>query len=105
MVTSKTANKTLTKLVTVVIFSALCSSQLCYADRQTAADNDKFSGFDALKVIKYSKSMKVRGYEISEGIYMGQAKVGGKYGFGFVVDRKVFAWGINNKGISIQKRF
>lgn len=105
MVTSKTGSKKLTKLVYMAIFSALSSSQLCYADAQAASNTDTPANFEAIKVIKYSKSMKVRGYEISDGIYMGQAKVAGKYGFGFVVDRKSFAWGINNKGISIQKRF
>jgi hypothetical protein len=58
-----------------------------------------------IQSIKFSKDLKVRGIKLSEGIYMGQAKVAGKYGFGVVVDRKSYFWGINHRGISISKRF
>lgn len=59
----------------------------------------------SIKAFEFSKSLKVRGFEVSDGVYMGQAKVGGKYGFGVVVDRKNFSWGVNNRGLSISKRF
>lgn len=58
-----------------------------------------------LKKIEFSKNLKIRGFQLSNGVYMGQAKVAGKYGFGVVVDRKSYFWGINNRGISISKRF
>ena len=58
-----------------------------------------------LKKIEFSKTLKVRGFQLTNGVYMGQAKVGGKYGFGIVVDRKSYSWGINNTGFSISKRF
>lgn len=109
MVTSKIGKKTPGKLANRALFSALLisliSSPLCYADQQDTADQKKSVNFELLKVIEYSKSMKVRGYQVANGVYMGQVKVAGKYGFGLVADRKTFAWGINNKGISIQKRF
>ena len=59
----------------------------------------------SLKVVEYTKSLKVTGFKLAEGVYMGHAKVGGKYGLGVVVKRKTFSWGINNRGISIMKRF
>ncbi|MBL4827027.1 MAG: hypothetical protein JKY66_04825 [Spongiibacteraceae bacterium] len=58
-----------------------------------------------LKDIEFSKNLKIRGIKLVQGVYMGQAKVGGKYGFGVVVDRKSYSWGINNRGVSISKRF
>ena len=64
-----------------------------------AADKLKFQQY------RYSSTMKLRGFEISPGVLFGQAKVAGQYGLGFVINKKTFAWGINNRGMAIERRF
>lgn len=54
---------------------------------------------------KADKGMRVRGWEIRDNIYFGQAKVGKKWGLGLVVDRGTHYYGINNRGVSFLKKF
>lgn len=54
---------------------------------------------------KADKGMRVRGWEIRDNIYFGQAKVGKKWGLGLVVDRGSHYYGINNRGVSFLKKF
>lgn len=99
-----THSKPLKRLLTGVIFSligAVISSQQAIAsDKQWDL---KVS--DTIKVLEFSKNLKIRGFKVSKGIYMGQAKVAGHYGLGVVVEHDSFSWGINNRGASILKRF
>lgn len=85
----------------------LCSVFIAVFCSQTAQANDTLTlkNVETLKIIEFSKTLKVRGIELSKGIYLGHAKVAGKYGFGVVVDNKSYSWGINNRGISILKTF
>ena len=84
----------------LALCSAVFSSQAVQAREETELKQLK-----SVKVIQFSKSMKVRGFQVRDGIYMGQAKIAGKYGVGIVVDRKSYSWGFNNRGIAIQKSF
>ncbi len=86
---------------------ALCSLFGFLLSSQTVLANDSFyeAAKSSVEVMKYSKDLKVRGFKINKGMYFGQAKVAGKYGVGLVVEKRSFAWGINNRGISISKRF
>ena len=59
----------------------------------------------SIAIMEYDNSLKVRGFKASSNVYVGQSKVAGQYGVGFVVEQKSFAWGLNNRGISIVKRF
>lgn len=54
---------------------------------------------------KADKTMRVRGWEIHDNIYFGQAKIGKKWGVGLVVDRGSHYYGLNNRGISFLKKF
>jgi hypothetical protein len=90
-----------------MILLLVCSLVTLFANNSTvyAVEGFKLKQSKSIKVMKFSKNLKVRGFQISEGVYFGQAKVAGKYGLGFVVDKKVYSWGVNNRGISIAKRF
>ncbi|MEE8060052.1 MAG: hypothetical protein V3T17_19800 [Pseudomonadales bacterium] len=100
MKTSKTLKKQVCKLVLMSFVSAILNSQAAQASEELTLKYGK-----TIKVMKFSKNLKIRGFEIAQGVYIGQAKVAGKYGFGVVVDKKDFSWGINHRGISILKRF
>lgn len=54
---------------------------------------------------KADKRMRVRGWEVMDNIYFGQAKVGRKWGVGLVVDRGTHYYGLNNRGVSFLKKF
>lgn len=54
---------------------------------------------------KADKGMRVRGWEVTDNLYFGQAKVGKKWGVGFVWDRGDHYYGLNNQGFSYLKRF
>lgn len=82
------------------LLAMLACSQTGYADEAL-----NFERVKSLKAMEYTKNLKVTGFKLADGVYMGHAKVGGKYGLGVVVKRKSFSWGINNRGLSIIKRF
>lgn len=54
---------------------------------------------------KADRAMRVRGWEVRDNIYFGQAKVGEKWGVGVVFDRGSHYYGINNRGVSFLKKF
>lgn len=88
-------NNTFTAVI-IIFIAAVFNSQA------TAGSLDFTSNIEAKK---FSKDFKVRGWQITNGIYMGHAKIAGRYGIGIVIDKKSYSWGINNRGIAIQKRF
>jgi hypothetical protein len=92
------------KYVITLLLGPLCSTVFSSQTVQ-AEEPQHFSNTRTIKVINFSNNLKVRGLEISKGVYMGQAKVAGKYGPGFVVKQKSFSWGFNHRGLSINKRF
>ena len=100
MKTPQSLQKPIATVALMSLFSAVFGSQ-------TAATTEelKYSYSKSIKVMTFSKTMKMRGFQLSKGVYMGQAKIAGKYGLGVVVDRKSYSWGINNRGIAIQKSF
>ena len=96
--------KSLLQFALMSLLSAVVSSQAAQAGEPTEASYEGTIAGD-IKVLEFSKNLKIRGWQLSEGIYMGQAKVAGNYGLGLVIDSKSYSWGINNRGISILKRF
>ena len=51
------------------------------------------------------RTLKIRGWEIIDKVYLGQTKIGKKWGFGVVVDHGNVQYGINHTGIHLQRRF
>lgn len=92
--------KTLLAMLLGPIMTAVFSSQMVQAE-----DKQTFRYSNTIKVKSFSDSLKVRGFQITKGVYLGHAKVAGKYGVGLVVNRDKFSWGLNNRGISFTKRF
>ncbi len=54
---------------------------------------------------KVDRSLRVRGWEIGDDVFFGQAKVANQWGVGIVVSNGSFSYGINNRGVGILKRF
>lgn len=54
---------------------------------------------------KLSSDFRIRGWEVADSLYLGQAKVGDKWGFGMVFQKGNTAYGINHRGIQMMKRF
>jgi hypothetical protein len=90
--------KCLQTILSLMVGSVFCANALADSDLKTQLPGK-------LENIKYSKDFKIRGWEVSKGVYWGQAKIAGKYGVGLVIDRKSYSWGINNRGVGFLKRF
>ena len=58
-----------------------------------------------VKQFKVKKHMKVRGFEVSENIYFGQTKIAKEWGYGLVIDKGSYAYGISNQGAAFYKEF
>ena len=54
---------------------------------------------------KFSKRFKIKGWRISDDVYMGGVKAAGDYGPGVVVDKGSYAWGFNHQGVEFQLKF
>jgi hypothetical protein len=62
----------------------------------------KLAGFYRKKL---SPNLRIRGWEIADSLYLGQAKVGDKWGLGMVLQKGNTAYGINHRGFQMMKRF
>jgi len=60
---------------------------------------------DALVAFRADSSLRVRGWKLGSEVYFGQARVGDRWGLGFVIDKSDYAYGLNNRGISIVRKF
>ncbi len=65
-------------------------------------DGDPALGFERKNI---AKNLRIRGWEISNRLYVGQAKVANKWGIGLVYDHGATVFGINHRGLQILKRF
>jgi len=74
---------------------------------QTFDPLDVYFQMHAGNISKYkmSKDLRIRGWQFSDKVYFGQAKVGKKWGIGVIVDRGQYVYGINNQGIQVLRRF
>ncbi len=80
------------------------------AQRDTAASGDVLYDFDDTRIAGFerkniAKDLRIRGWKISDGLYLGQAKVADKWGLGAVYERGDMVYGINHRGIQVMKRF
>jgi hypothetical protein len=51
--------------------------------------------------LKVDKSLRVRGWEVKDDFYVGQTRVGKKWGLGMMMTDGNFAYGLNNKGVGM----
>ncbi len=54
---------------------------------------------------KYSEDFRIKGWEVSENVYFGEAKVAGRKGPGLVVEQGNLSWGFNHRGAEVLFRF
>ena len=54
---------------------------------------------------KYSNDFRIKGIEIRDNVYFGEAKVAGEKGPGIIIEKGDLTWGFNHKGAEIQLRF
>ena len=74
-------------------------------DRIKLPDHDRSLKGDNYESRKFSKRFMVKGWRISENLYMGGVKVDGEYGPGIVIDKGGYVWGFNHERINFQLRF
>lgn len=89
---------------TAVAFLSVFISSHCFAGPPGQEETiELFS----TKLIRYKvhNHFKVRGWKLGPEVYLGQAKVGGEWGLGFLVDRGQYAYGFNNERVSFIMRF
>ena len=53
------------------------------------------------KQLKVDKSMRVRGWEVRDRLYLGQARVGDDWGVGMMMVKGNFAYGFNDEGVGL----
>ena len=91
------------QLLLLALFSLIINAQADQTYQILDVPNDNY--FNSVKVIEFSKNLKIRGFQLSRGVYLGQTRIVGEYGFGIVVGRKSYSWGISTRGLSILKHF
>lgn len=64
--------------------------------------DQKLGGFERKRM---SKDLRIRGWRITDHLYVGQAKVAKKWGLGLVYEVDNTVYGLNHRGLQITKRF
>jgi hypothetical protein len=64
----------------------------------------RFSAGDFTRM-RVSPQLRVRGWKLSNKVYFGQAKVGNRWGVGFLVEHKDYVYGVNHRGLQLMRRF
>jgi hypothetical protein len=64
--------------------------------------DQKLGGFERKRM---GKDLRIRGWRISNHLYVGQAKVAKKWGLGLVYEVNNTVYGLNHRGLQIMKRF
>ncbi|MEP5762998.1 MAG: hypothetical protein ABJ308_00320 [Halieaceae bacterium] len=54
---------------------------------------------------RYSKKFKIKGIEVSEQVYFGEARVAGRKGPGFTFEGQGYSWGFNHRGAELLIKF
>lgn len=89
---------------TALAFLSAVIGSYCYAAPPGEEETiDVFS----TQIVRYKidSEFKVRGWKMSPNLYLGQAKIGGEWGLGFLIDEGRYAYGLNNERVSFIMRF
>ncbi len=96
-------------LLAVAVFSMAARAErtIDYPDPDTAESPSylktlKQKSFESRK---FSKRFKIKGWRVSDDLYIGGVKAAGDYGPGLVLDKGSYAWGFNHQGMEFQLRF
>ncbi|HHH35996.1 MAG TPA: hypothetical protein ENK48_04105 [Gammaproteobacteria bacterium] len=54
---------------------------------------------------KFNRSLALKGWQVSDSLYLGSAKIADESGPGLVLDRGSYAYAINHKRVSFIMRF
>lgn len=54
---------------------------------------------------RFLNDIRVRGWQVADRVYFGQAKVGDEWGIGFVFENGNTVYGLNNRGIQVTRQF
>ena len=87
--------------------SAIAQDDLAYLDSSTVNSPSYMKTFKntSFESIRYSKSFRMKGWKVSNDIYVGGAKIAGEYGPGVIIDKGSYVWGFNHQGVEFQLRF
>jgi len=92
-------------LVTMGLF-ALPSQAGQELDLLPATETFRFNTQDKFyETRKYSRDFKIKGWQVYENIYFGQAKIAGENGPGLVVEKEGYSWGFNHRGAELLIKF
>jgi hypothetical protein len=96
-------------LLAVAVFSIAARAErtINYPDPDKAKSPSYLKTFKqkSFESRKFSKRFKIKGWRISDGLYIGGVKAAGDYGPGVVLDKGSYAWGFNHQGVEFQLRF
>jgi hypothetical protein len=98
-------------LITIAILLAASAASTAIADDAAPLDFTLSSAVDyefdnaLIERKQLAPGVKVRGWEISEQVYFGQAKVADRWGLGLVFEDGDTVYGVNHRGVQWMKRF
>jgi hypothetical protein len=94
--------------VYLVLPLLLALSFLIHSQSQAAESQDtkpKGKGYAGIYKHQLNGSFSVRGWRLSSHVYFGQTKTFGNTGYGLLVDKGDYAYGLINESVSFLKSF
>lgn len=92
--------------LTLILFAGTAGAE----DPATAAAADVRFEFDSslpagIERKRFLNDIRVRGWQVADRVYFGQARVGDEWGVGFVFENGNTVYGLNNRGIQVTRQF
>ena len=72
------------------------------SDRTTLAATPAANSFEQHR---FSDNLRVRGWQVAQNLYFGQAKVADKWGIGLLLKKDSIVYGVNHRGLQITRQF
>lgn len=94
-------------VLSLVLFSGAAGAEESLV-RTTASDTRyEFDGSlpAGIERRRFTDDIRVRGWQVADRVYFGQAKVADEWGVGFVFQDGNTVYGLNNRGIQITRQF
>jgi hypothetical protein len=51
--------------------------------------------------VKFSDDLRIKGWQVGDGVYFGSAKIAGENGPGLIFEQEGYSWGFNHQGIAL----
>ena len=80
----------------------LSLADISFSSPQFEFTDERLGGFERKKM---TKDVRIRGWKVTDRMYVGQAKVAKKWGLGLVYENGNTVYAVNHRGFQVMKRF